>query len=360
VFVWLVSLAKQTHKTMCGFTLKEPCKVDDMQDFWLDKNILVTGAGGFIASHLCEALVEQGAKVKAFTHYNSRGDPGLLSLLPKDIYSKIEIVTGDLLDLPTVTNSMKDIDIVFHLGALISIPYSYSHPVQVVETNVLGTLNVLMAGKENGVERIIHTSSSEVYGTALRAPIDEDHPLQGQSPYSASKIGADKIAESFHLSYDLPVVTLRPFNTYGPRQSSRAIIPSIIIQSLTGDTLSLGNLNTYRDLTYVSDTVNGFLCAAQTPNIEGETINLGVGKEIQMKVLVDEIISIINKPVEIKIDPARIRPEKSEVMRLISDNRRAREIMGWEPETNLRDGLTKTINWFDENLDIVRHQIYIF
>jgi dTDP-glucose 4,6-dehydratase len=339
---------------------KQSGKVDVMQDFWTEKKILVTGAGGFIGSHLVEALVNHGAIVRAFTHYNARGDPGLLSLLPDHVFSEIDIVQGDLLDLPALSKAMKEIDIVFHLGALIAIPYSYTHPLQVVETNVMGTLNVLLAGKENGVERIVHTSSSEVYGSALKVPIDENHPLQGQSPYSASKIGADKIVESFYCSYNLPVVTLRPFNTYGPRQSSRAIIPTIIIQTLTQDSIKLGNLNTYRDLTYVSDTVDGFLRAAKTPGIEGKTINLGVGIEIQMRELVDEIISIINKPVEITVDPALLRPEKSEVMRLISDNQRARELLGWEPSTNLRDGLSKTVGWFTDNLELVRHQLRIF
>ena len=331
-----------------------------MDNYWIDKSILVTGAGGFIGSHLVEALVDHGARVMAFTHYNSRGDPGLLSLLPNDVFSRIEIVSGDLLDLPALNKTMKNIDFVFHLGALIAIPYSYDHPLQVVQTNILGTLNVLLAARRNGVERIIHTSSSEVYGSALKVPIDENHPLQGQSPYSASKIGADKIVESFYCSYELPVVTIRPFNTYGPRQSSRAIIPTIIIQTLTQETIKLGNLDTYRDLTYVTDTVNGFLCAAKTKGIEGQTINLGVGIEIQIKELADQIISIINKPVEITIDPGRMRPEKSEVTRLISDNQRARSFLGWEPLMNLRDGLSNTVDWYMENLELVRHQVKLF
>ena len=331
-----------------------------MTNYWSDKKVMVTGAGGFIGSHLVETLIGHGARVKAFTHYNSRGDPGLLTMLPEDIFSQLEIVSGDLCDLPVLSIAMKDMEIVFHLGALIAIPYSYTHPVQVIETNILGSLNVFLAGKEHGVARIVHTSSSEVYGSALKVPIDENHPLQGQSPYSASKIGADKIAESFYCSYDLPVVTLRPFNTYGPRQSTRAIIPTVITQALTQDVIRLGNLDTYRDLTYVSDTVNGFLCAGQMPDIAGKTINLGVGKAIKMKDLVNEIVSLLNKPVEIKVDPARLRPDKSEVQRLISDNQRARDDLGWEPQVNLREGLSHTIKWFSEHLPHLRSSKYKF
>src|SRR4030042_6087005 len=240
--------------------------------FWQDKNILVTGAGGFIGSHLVEKLTGLGANVRAFVRYNSRGDPGLLSLLPSEILDTVEIIAGDLRDLPAVLSASRDVEIIFHLGALIAIPYSYKHPGEVVESNVMGTLNVLLAGRENGVARIIHTSSSEVYGSAVRVPIDETHPLQGQSPYSASKIGADKLAESFYCAYDLPIVTIRPFNTYGPRQSARAVIPSIIIQAITQTKVHLGNLEANRDFTYVSDTVEGFLRAGQTINVEGKTI----------------------------------------------------------------------------------------
>jgi dTDP-glucose 4,6-dehydratase len=317
--------------------------------FWQDKQILVTGAGGFIGSHLVEKLANSGAKVKAFVRYNSRGDPGLLSMLPTEIIDKLDIIAGDLRDLPAVLSASSDVQVIFHLGALIAIPYSYKHPAEVVESNVMGTLNVLLAGRENGVARIIHTSSSEVYGSAIRVPIDETHPLQGQSPYSASKIGADKLAESFYCAYDLPVVTIRPFNTYGPRQSARAVIPSIIIQAITQYKIHLGNLEAIRDFTYVSDTVEGFLCAAQTTGIEGKTINLGVGSEIRIKELVNEIISILGKPIEIEVDEERLRPPKSEVTRLLSDNRLARELLGWTPRVSLREGLSKTIEWISEN-----------
>jgi dTDP-glucose 4,6-dehydratase len=317
--------------------------------FWQDKQILVTGAGGFIGSHLVEKLANSGAKVKAFVRYNSRGDPGLLSMLPTEIIDKLDIIAGDLRDLPAVLSASSDVQVIFHLGALIAIPYSYKHPAEVVESNVMGTLNVLLAGRENGVARIIHTSSSEVYGSAIRVPIDETHPLQGQSPYSASKIGADKLAESFYCAYDLPVVTIRPFNTYGPRQSARAVIPSIIIQAITQYKIHLGNLEAIRDFTYVSDTVEGFLCAAQTTGIEGKTINLGVGSEIRIKELVNEIISILGKPIEIEVDEERLRPPKSEVTRLLSDNRLARELLGWTPRVSLREGLSKTIEWISDN-----------
>lgn len=316
-----------------------------------DKKVLVTGAGGFIASHLVEELVKQGAHVRAFVRYNSRGDPGLISMLAPEVRRALEVIAGDLRDLPAVTDAMKGVSHVFHLGALIAIPYSYVHPAEVVETNILGTMNILLAARDIGVERVVHTSTSEVYGTALRVPIDETHPLQGQSPYSASKIGADKLAEAFFRSYDLPVVTLRPFNTYGPRQSTRAVIPTIITQVLTGKTLKLGNLTARRDLTYVSDTVAGFLDVGRTSGVEGETFNLGTGSEITVGDLANEIISIIGKPVEIEVDASRLRPVKSEVQRLLSDNRRAREVLGWQPVVPIREGLSRTIDWIRLHLD---------
>jgi NAD dependent epimerase/dehydratase len=326
--------------------------------FWQDKHILVTGAGGFIGSHLVEKLANSGAKVRAFVRYNSRGDPGLISMLPAEILNKLEIISGDLRDLPAIQAASRGVNIVFHLGALIAIPYSYKHPAEVVESNVLGTMNVLLASRENGVERIIHTSTSEVYGSAIRVPIDETHPLQGQSPYSASKIGADKLAESFYCAYDLPVVTVRPFNTYGPRQSARAVIPSIITQALTQSVVHLGNLDAYRDFTYVTDTVEGFLSAAQTTGIEGEIINLGVGAEIRIIDLAHKIISILGKSIKIEVDSERLRPPKSEVTRLMSNNRLARELLGWKPHVSLQEGLSKTIEWISENLQLYRSTQY--
>jgi dTDP-glucose 4,6-dehydratase len=243
---------------------------------------------------------------------------------------------------------------VFHLGALIAIPYSYVHPAEVVETNVIGTMNVLLAGIENRVARIVHTSTSEVYGTALRVPIDESHPLQGQSPYSASKIGADKIAESFYLSFDLPVVTIRPFNTYGPRQSARAVIPTIITQALTQDVVYLGNLDARRDLTFVADTVDGFLAVGKTPGVEGETLNLGTGEEVSIRELAEEIIRLVGKPVEIVVDESRKRPVKSEVQRLLSDSRQALDRLGWSRRVGLSEGLKLTIDWISRHLDSYR------
>lgn len=329
-----------------------------MDTFWENKNVLVTGAGGFIGSHLVENLINQDANVRAFVRYNSKGDAGHLSILPPETFSKLDIVAGDLRDLTAVTMAMKDIDIVLHLGALIAIPYSYKHPVNVIDSNIIGTMNVLLASRETKVKRVVHTSTSEVYGTALRVPIDESHPLQGQSPYSASKIGADKLAESFYRSYDLPVVTLRPFNTYGPRQSTRAVIPTIITQALTQDVIHLGNLDATRDLTYVSDTVEGFLCAGKTQGIEGGTFNLGVGYEVKIGELANKIVSLVGRNVEIRVDETRLRPSKSEVQRLLSDNRLAKDKLGWSPRINLHDGLLKTIEWISNNLSLYRPQTY--
>lgn len=329
---------------------------------WINKKVLVTGAGGFIGSHLVEQLVQAGASVRGFIRYNSRGDIGLLRHLPPQILSNVEIIGGDLRDPYTVKDVVNGCQVVFHLGALISIPYSYHHPYEVAETNFLGTLNILAACREFNVEKLIHTSTSEVYGTAQQVPINESHPLQGQSPYSASKIGADKLAESFYCSYGLPVVTVRPFNTFGPRQSARAIIPTIITQALTGKTMLLGNLDTTRDFTYVNDTVNGFIKAAEAKSdlTIGKTFNLGTGYEIKMGDLADLIIQQIDPSIEIKIDPARLRPQRSEVFRLISDNSLAQKVLGWKPEYDLAHGLGLTIAWIREHLDSYRKGTYAF
>lgn len=329
-----------------------------MNEFWSRKPVLVTGAGGFIASHLVETLAAQGAQVRAFVRYNSRGDTGLLAQLDPQLQDAVEVVAGDLRDLPAVRQAMQDVQVVFHLGALIAIPYSYLHPYEVVETNVMGTLNVLLAARDAGVARVLHTSTSEVYGTALRVPIDEDHPLQGQSPYSASKIGADKLAESFYAAYGLPVVTVRPFNTYGPRQSARAVIPTIISQVLSGGELHLGSLETRRDFTYVSDTVSGFLKAAQAPGVEGQTFNLGTGSEITIGKLAQMVMDILGKPVPIVTDQERLRPRKSEVMRLLSDNRRAKQVLGWQPEVSFEAGLRQTIDWISNHSAFFRPNTY--
>lgn len=312
---------------------------------------LVTGAGGFIGSHLTEALVRKGRRVRAFVRYTSRGDHGLLADLPAEVRKQVEVVAGDLRDQAAVREACRGVAQVFHLGALIAIPYSYLHPVEVVQTNVMGTLNVLLAAREEGVERVIHTSTSEVYGTARTPAISEGHPLHGQSPYSASKIAADKLAESFTCAYGLPVVTVRPFNTYGPRQSARAVIPTIITQALTQDRVCLGRLDTRRDLTYVSDTVEGLLRAAEAEGVIGETLNLGTNSEVSVGELAAMIVHLIGRPVEIVTDPQRLRPERSEVLRLRSDNRRARQLLGWRPRVPLEVGLRQTIDWVAAHLD---------
>lgn len=327
--------------------------------YWIGRDVLVTGAGGFIGSHLVEKLLDDGANVRALIRYNSRNDPGLLSLLPLERYKEqLQIIPVDLLNLNAVREAMADISHVFHLGAIISVPYSFIHPDEVIHANVIGTLNVLQAARDRGVKRIVHTSSSEVYGSAQSVPIDESHPLQGQSPYAASKIGADKIAESFYCSYDLPVVTLRPFNTYGPRQSARAVIPTIIAQALMKDVIRLGNLETRRDLTYVSDTVAGFLAAGERSGIEGAVINLGTGIDYQIANIVKEIISIVDRPLRIEVDASRLRPNKSEVNRLLSDNNLALQTLGWQPQIDLVGGLTNTVRWMSDNIERYRPDQY--
>jgi len=325
---------------------------------WQHKKVLVTGAGGFIGSHLVERLVDLEAKVRAFIRYNSRNDRGLIEILPLEVKEKIEVVMGDLRDTEALREAIKGIDIVFHLGALIAIPYSYIHPREVVETNIMGTLNILNTARDYKVEKIIHTSTSEVYGTAQYVPIDERHPLQGQSPYSASKIGADKIAESFYRAYDLPIATIRPFNTYGPRQSARAVIPTIITQALTQDKIFLGSLHPTRDLTYIEDTIDGFIKIAESNNSIGEVINIGSGFEISVGDLAKKIISLIGKNVKIISVSERIRPLKSEVKRLIADNKKARELLNWKPKVSLDEGLIRTIKWFKKNIRRYKASIY--
>jgi len=325
---------------------------------WNKKNVLVTGAGGFIGSHLTEHLVDLRTNVKAFVRYNSRNDWGLLELLPEEKLSKIEVITGDLRDVDAVRHAVKDVDIIFHLGSLIAIPYSYVHPRETIETNILGTLNVLMAAKENKIEKFIHTSTSEVYGTARYVPIDENHPLQGQSPYSASKIGADKIAESFYRSFDLPMAIIRPFNTFGPRQSARAVIPTIITQALTKDKVYLGSLHPTRDCTYVKDVTKGFIKVAESPKSIGEVINIGSNFEISIGELAKRIISLIDKNVKIVSDSSRIRPQKSEVERLWCDNTKAKKLLSWTPSTPLEEGLKKTIGWISDNIHLYKPELY--
>lgn len=329
-----------------------------MSSFWSDKRVLVTGAGGFIGSHLVEALGRQGAKVRAFVRYNSRADAGFLGELPPDLNGQVEIAAGDLRDGDAVRQAVQGCEMVFHLGALIAIPYSYLHPAEVAETNFMGTLNVLLACRDSGVERLVHTSTSEVYGTALRTPIDEEHPLQGQSPYSASKIGADKLVESFYRSYGLPALIIRPFNTYGPRQSTRAVIPTIITQALKQNTIRLGNLNATRDFTFVDDTVSGFLKGAQAKGVEGGTYNLGTGSEIRIGDLAEQIIKEVGRPVKIVVDPKRLRPENSEVFQLLADNSLAQKKLGWQPQIDLNTGLRKTIDWIEKHQELYQSDRY--
>lgn len=325
-----------------------------MDNHWSKKKVLVTGAGGFIGSHLIERLIDLGAYAKSFVRYNSRNDWGLLEIIPPQKRDSLEIVSGDLQDYDAVYSAAKDVDVIFHLGSLISIPYSYNRPRDTIENNVLSTLNILTAARDLGVEKVVHTSSSEVYGTALYVPIDEKHPLQGQSPYSASKIGADKIAESFFCSFDLPVATIRPFNTYGPRQSARAIIPTIITQAIEQETIKLGSLFPTRDYTYVKDTVNGFIRMAESKSSIGEVINIGSNFEISMGDLAQRISSLLNKDINIMQDSSRVRPIKSEVKRLWCDNTKAKRLLDWEPQVTLDEGLMETIEWISENKKLIK------
>jgi dTDP-glucose 4,6-dehydratase len=315
-----------------------------------DKKILVTGAGGFIGSHLTEELAKKGCKVRAFVRYKSSGDIGNLEEIDPEILKKIEVVRGDLKNPDSVKRAIQGIDVVFHLGALISIPYSYVDPRDFVETNVTGTLNILKTCQEEKVKKIIITSTSEVYGTGIYTPIDEKHPLQAQSPYSASKMSADKIAESFYNSYNLPVSTIRPFNCYGPRQSKRAVIPTIIYQALTSEELKLGSLEPKRDFTYVKDTAQGFIKVAESDNSIGNTFNISSGKTITIRELVETIGKILGKNLIPKEDKEKIRPEKSEVRILLGDNKKAKEILGWEPKHSLEQGLKKTIEHVRKNI----------
>jgi len=323
---------------------------------WNGKRVLVTGAGGFIGSHLAERLVELGASVRALVHYNALGTWGWLDRSPRR--DEMEVLAGDVCDRDSVSQAMAGVEIVFHLAALIAIPYSYHAPASYVRTNIEGTLNVLQAARERGVERVVHTSTSEVYGTARYVPIDESHPLQGQSPYSASKIGADKLAEAFHLSFGLPVVILRPFNTFGPRQSARAVIPTIITQALAGQEIRLGNLSPTRDLNFVLDTVEGFICAAASPEAIGMTINIGTGREISVGNLARLILDLLGRELPTVCEEERVRPAGSEVERLCADNRLARELLGWQPQYTLHEGLARTIAWVEENLERYRPDRY--
>jgi dTDP-glucose 4,6-dehydratase len=322
--------------------------------------LLVTGAGGFIGSYLVERLAEIGARVRCLVHYNSRNETGNLKFINKSFLNNLEIVWGDIRDPYFVSEAVKDCRTVFHLAALIAIPYSYRAPHEFLATNIFGTMNILEACRLHGINRLVHTSTSEVYGTARYVPMDELHPIQGQSPYSASKIGADKLVESYYCSYGLPVVTIHPFNTYGPRQSQRALIPAIVAQLLTGKKqLVLGSIDPVRDFTFIEDTVRGFLLAAVIDNLEGETINLGTGKGISVKELVYKLGLLCEVKAQIKSDEQRMRPDKSEVLKLISSNEKAALRLGWKPKIKLDDGLRTVIKFIKNNKRLYFPERYI-
>ncbi len=326
-----------------------------------NKKVLLTGADGFIGSHLVERLLQEGANVKAFVYYNSFNNWGWLDTFSKETLSKIEIFSGDIRDPYGVKEAMKGCDVVFHLAALIAIPYSYHSPDSYVDTNIKGTLNIVQAAKELNIEKILVTSTSEVYGTALYVPIDEKHPKQGQSPYSATKIVADHLADSFYRSFNLPVTIVRPFNTFGPRQSARAVIPTIIAQLLNGkEEIKLGALHPTRDLVFVKDTVNGFVEIAKSDSLIGQEVNIATNSEITVGDLAQNLINIINPKAKIVSDDIRLRPEKSEVERLFGSNEKILQHTNWRQKYSLEDGLKETIEWFrdSKNLRLYKADIY--
>ena len=325
---------------------------------WIGKKTLVTGAGGFIGSHLCETLLELGADVTAMVHYKSRGDWGNLEFLSLESKQALRLVSGNIEDSGFMSRHIKGQHVVFHLAALIAIPYSYTAPLSYVHTNIEGTINVLEAARDYDIEKIIHTSTSETYGTAIYTPIDETHPLQGQSPYSASKIGADKLAESYYRSFNLPVATIRPFNTYGPRQSTRAVIPTIITQALTQNEIRLGSLDPVRDVNFVKDTAAGFVKVAESPRSIGEVINIGSGKGYTIQELVTTILQIMKVEKKIVLDEDRLRPENSEVFKLICDNTKSKNLTGWQPRYSLEEGIRETIDFISNHMDIYKPGTY--
>lgn len=325
----------------------------------MSEKVLVTGADGFIGSHLVEQLINTGQKVKAFVYYNSFNSWGWLDTFPKELLDEIEIFAGDIRDPNGVRAAMKEVDEVFHLAALIAIPFSYHSPDSYIDTNIKGTLNVLQAARDLGTKRVLVTSTSEVYGTAQYVPIDEKHPFQGQSPYSATKIGADRLAESFYRSFEMPITIVRPFNTYGPRQSARAVIPTVIIQLLSGITeIKLGSLTPTRDFNYVKDTAQGFIDIAKSDKTIGQEINIATQQEISIGQLAQELIDQINPIARIICDEQRLRPEKSEVNRLLGSNEKIRELTAWEPKHSLEEGLAETIAFLKENLGRYKADIY--
>jgi NAD dependent epimerase/dehydratase len=321
--------------------------------------VLVTGAGGFIGGHLVERLVRDGARVRAMCRYNSRNDRGTLDWLDPAITAEVEVVLGELRDVESVTAAVEGTEIVLHLGAQIAIPYSYVNPRDFVEVNVLGTLNVAQAALRHGVRRVVHTSTSEVYGTAQTVPITEEHPLEPQSPYAASKVAADKLMDSYRRSFDLPVCVLRPFNTYGPRQSARAIIPTIVVQALSGETLRLGSLHPRRDLVFVEDTAAGFVAAATSEAALARTMHLGTDHDVSVGELVALVGELVGRDLVVETDPARVRPPDSEVERLRASPALARELLGWEPRVDLRAGIARTIEWIARNVQQYRAGEYV-
>ncbi len=323
------------------------------------KTVVVTGAGGFIGSHLVEQLHAAGAHVRAMLRYTSRGQRGCLDLLPEPLLADVAITMGDVRDFDAVREVMRGADAVFHLAALIGIPYSYEHPQEVIDTNIGGTSNVLLAAKELGtLERVILTSTSEVYGSALRVPMDEEHPLQAQSPYSATKIAGDALGLSFSRSFGLPVAIVRPFNAYGPRQSARAVIPTIITQAVAGQPLRLGTLDTTRDFTYVADTARAFMAVAAADAALGEVVNAGSGSEVSIREIVGKVGEIVGRELAVEGDAQRMRPARSEVSRLLSDSSKAARLAGWSAEVSLDDGLRRTTDWIREHLDLYRPKEY--
>lgn len=322
------------------------------------KKVLVTGAGGFIGSHVCEALVRREAQVKALVHYNSRSDWGMLEFIDKHFLSEIEILAGDVRDSDCIRASISDCDLCFQLAALIGIPYSFINPRDVVDTNVIGSLNVLQAAKEFETEKVVQVSTSEVYGSAQTLPMDESHPYRPQSPYAASKLAADQLALSFYRTFKLPVAIARPFNSYGPRQSARAIVPTIISQALERKSVRLGAIHITRDLTFVTDTAEGIVRVCEEPTTTGEITNLGSGFEVSVEDLVELAAKNLNKSVKILSDPDRKRPAESEVERLCSDSRKAGKLLNWYPRVHLQQGLAKTLVWIEKHPWLYKTQLY--
>lgn len=325
---------------------------------WSGRRVLVTGAGGFIGSHLAERLARAGAEVRAFVRYTSRGDHGWLEDVAADAAQSIEVFRGDLANPEAVQGAMSGCEAVFHLGALIPIPYSYRHPREFVTANVEGTLNVLEAARREEPARVVHTSTSEVYGTAQRVPIDEEHPLRPQSPYAASKVGADQLALSYQRSFGTPVVVARPFNTYGPRQSARAVIPTIATQALARDVVELGATSPTRDFLYVEDTAAGIVACSEADGVDGEVVNLGTGSEISIGELAERILHLTGSEVSVSLDEERLRPADSEVERLVADVTKARRLLDWEPRVELDEGLRQTIEWLSRSLEAYKPSLY--